>query len=82
MELVHALVLAGFSVQLHLLEDKQRDQVVIKTNAGRELAYHPDLQNNKNYYQREELCKGLATTAIGEWRTKMDQAQVDDQRTG
>jgi hypothetical protein len=51
-------------VQLQLLEEGDRDKVIIMSSSGQELARNDTLQHNSNYYDIEKNCEALADQAI------------------
>ena len=58
------LATAGYSVQLKLLEESQRDLVQVVSPKGVVLSQHKTLQHNSNYYEIEENCEALAKQAL------------------
>jgi hypothetical protein len=62
---IEALTGKGYSVQLKLLGEEDRDAVIIKDNGGKELARHGDMQHNKNFYDQEANAAQLVDSAVG-----------------
>merc|ERR1711976_662938 len=55
-----ALTQQGLSVQTNLLEQSDRDKVIVKIEDGIELASHANMQHNKNYHDLANISKKLA----------------------
>jgi hypothetical protein len=60
--LVELLTQAGVSVQLKFLESKA--DLVRVLYDGKEIASHPDLQHNRNYYERKPLSEELVNQVM------------------
>jgi len=72
MGLVQLLTTEGFNVQLKHIEAEEeatRDRVWLKNDNGEQLAFHVDMQHNRNYHTMAENAQALFDEAKAKMAT-------------
>jgi lipopolysaccharide assembly outer membrane protein LptD (OstA) len=80
MGLVQLLTTEGFNVQLRHIEAEEeatRDRVWLKNDKGEQLAFHADMQHNRNYHMMAENAQALFDEAKAKMATATETTCVE-----
>jgi len=80
MGLVQLLTTEGFNVQLKHIEAEEeatRDRVWLKNDNGEQLAFHVDMQHNRNYHTMAENAQALFDEATAKMVTATETTCVE-----
>lgn len=84
MGLVQLLTTEGFNVQLKHIEAEEeatRDRVWLKNDNGEQLAFHVDMQHNRNYHKMAENAQALFDEAKAKMATATETTCVTSEET-